>query len=61
MEKKIPLAVDYNYSSVQITRQVYPKSIHPSNMAVAVAVTNSKRVSYMNMRSDGLEAPVQAS
>ncbi len=58
---KIPLGVDYNYSSVQIARQVYPKSIHPSNMAVAVAVTDSKRVNYMNMRSDGLEAPVQAS
>ena len=56
---KIPLGVDYNYSSVQIARQVYPKSIHPSN--VAVVVTDSKRVSYMNMRSDGLEAPVQAS
>ena len=58
---KIPRAVDYNYSSVQIARQVNPKSIRPSNMAVAVAVTDSKRVSYKSMRSDGLEAPVQAS
>ena len=58
---KIPPAVDYNYSSVQIARQVYSTSIHPSNMAVAVAATDSKRVSYMSMMSDELEAPVQAS
>jgi hypothetical protein len=56
---KIPLDVDYNYSSEQIMREVRLWSIHSSNMSVATA--DSKRVSYKSMRSDALKAHLQAS